>query len=122
MIWVEVSKEHSTPTKIEYNIKAKSNYRNKSIAHNVEIMIPVPNDVKNPIFKTFNGIVHYLPDQDSILWNIKDLPGQAELALKLSFTVPTVRSNDSEKNINKPISVKFEIPSFTVSGIQVKHQ
>ena len=43
LIWVEVNINNITPTKIEYNVKAKSNYRNKSIAHNVEIAIPVPN-------------------------------------------------------------------------------
>ena len=51
LIWVEVTIDQSSKTKIEYNVKAKSNYRNKSIAHNVEIAIPVPNDLKNPIFR-----------------------------------------------------------------------
>lgn len=41
----------SGKTKIEYNVKAKSNYRNKSVAHNVEISIPVPNDLKSPVFR-----------------------------------------------------------------------
>jgi len=43
--------DYSSTTKIEYKVKAKSNYRIKSIAHNVEIMIPVPSDLKNPVFK-----------------------------------------------------------------------
>lgn len=51
LIWVDVNMDQSTKTKIEYNVKAKSNYRVKSVAHNVEIAIPVPNDLKNPVFK-----------------------------------------------------------------------
>lgn len=51
LIMVEVNIQSHSQTKIEYNIKAKSNYRSKSIAHNVEILIPVPNDLKNPVFK-----------------------------------------------------------------------
>ena len=51
LIWVEVNMDQSTKTKIEYNVKAKSNYRNKSVAHNVEIAIPVPNDLKSPVFR-----------------------------------------------------------------------
>ena len=51
LIWVEVSIAEQTKTKIEYNVKAKSNYRSKSIAHNVEILIPVPYDLQNPVFK-----------------------------------------------------------------------
>jgi AP-1 complex subunit mu len=56
LIWVEVNIDQSSKTKIEYNVKAKSNYRNKSIAHNVEIAIPVPNDLKNPAFKVISKI------------------------------------------------------------------
>lgn len=56
MIWVEVNIDQSTKTKIEYSVKAKSNYRNKSIAHNVEISIPVPNDLKSPVFKVIKFI------------------------------------------------------------------
>ena len=51
LIWVEVNINQLAPTKIEYRVKAKSNYKNKSVAHNVEISIPVPNDLKNPVFK-----------------------------------------------------------------------
>ena len=121
LIMVEVNIESQSSTKIEYNIKAKSNYRSRSIAHNVEILIPVPNDLKNPVFKTTVGNVNYLPDKDSILWVINDLKGQTETHLKLQFNVPTIRMNNSDAHIKKPISVKFDIPSFTVSGIQVRY-
>ena len=83
LIWVEVKINQVTTTKIEYNVRAKSNYRNKSIAHNVEIAIPVPNDLKNPIFKTANGSVSYFPDKEVVNWSIKYFPGQTEIVLKL---------------------------------------
>lgn len=121
LIMVEVNIESQSSTKIEYNIKAKSNYRSRSVAHNVEIQIPVPNDLKNPIFKTMVGNVNYLPDQDSIVWIINDLKGQTEIHLKLHFNVPTIRINNADKHLKKPIAVKFDIPSFTVSGIQVRY-
>jgi len=121
LIWVEVNMDQSTKTKIEYNVKAKSNYRNKSIAHNVEIAIPVPNDLKSPVFKTVNGIVSYLPDKDCVIWTIKDFPGQTEIHLRLQFLVPTIRNEGCDKHLKKPIAVKFDIPSFTVSGIQVRY-
>ncbi len=121
LIWVEVNINNITPTKIEYNVKAKSNYRNKSIAHNVEIAIPVPNDLKNPIFKTANGIVSYFPDKEVVNWGIKYFPGQTEIYLKLQFNVPTIRNENNDKYLKKPIELKFDIPSFTVSGIQVRY-
>ena len=58
LIMVEVNIENQSTTKIEYNIKAKSNYRAKSIAHNVEILVPVPNDLKNPVFKVRKIVLH----------------------------------------------------------------
>lgn len=51
LLMVEVHIENQSSTKIEYNIKAKSNYRQKSVANNVEILIPVPNDLQKPVFK-----------------------------------------------------------------------
>ena len=45
-----------------------------------------------------------------------------ETNLIVQFTVPTLRGNDNKsKYLKKPIEVKFEIPSFTVSGIQVRY-
>ena len=35
--------------------------------------------------------------------------------------MPTIRSDNSEKHMKKPITLKFDIPSFTVSGIQVRY-
>ena len=51
LIWVEVIREEITKTKMEYIIKAKANFRSKSVANNVDILIPVPNDMQSPQFK-----------------------------------------------------------------------
>ena len=56
-----------------------------------------------------------------MIWAIKDFPGQTEINLRLQFLVPTIRSDNSDKHMKKPITVKFDIPSFTVSGIQVRY-
>ncbi len=55
------------------------------------------------------------------MWVINDLRGQTEIHLKLQFNVPTIRMNNADKHLKKPISVKFDINSFTVSGIQVRY-
>ena len=41
--------------------------------------------------------------------------------MKLQFNVPTIRSESNDKHLKKPIQLKFDIPSFTVSGIQVRY-
>merc|ERR1719198_2183860 len=65
LIWVEavVDPGHSR-SRIEYMIKAKSQFKSRSVANNVEIHIPVPSDVDSPSFKTSIGTVRYIPDQD----------------------------------------------------------
>jgi AP-1 complex subunit mu len=91
------------------------------VAHNVDIFIPVPNDLQNATFKTISGTVVYLSDREDILWNIKSFEGQTELTMRCTFQVPTVRIDDPNKHLKRPIQLSFEIPYFTVSGLQVRY-
>lgn len=51
LIWAEVAVESYSGTRLEYFIKAKSNYKRRSTASNVNIYIPVPEDAESPKFK-----------------------------------------------------------------------
>ena len=51
LIWIEAHVEPHTHSRIEYFIKAKSNFKRRSTANNVEIIIPVPSDADSPTFK-----------------------------------------------------------------------
>jgi AP-1 complex subunit mu len=55
LIWVEAVVEPHSNSRIEYMIKTKSQYKSRSIANNVEIIIPVPRDVDTPSFKASIG-------------------------------------------------------------------
>merc|ERR1719319_1287555 len=72
LIWIESVIERHAHSRIEIMVKAKSQFKRRSTANNVEIVIPVPQDADSP----------------------KGKP---------------------------PINVKFEIPYFTTSGIQVRY-
>ena len=113
-------KNHSE-TRIEYIAKAKTNFKNRSVANNVSIYIPVPLDIQNATFKTTSGSVVYLSDREDLLWFIKRFEGQCELDMTCSFQVPTVRIDDPNKHLKRPIEISFEIPYFTVSGFQVRY-
>jgi len=118
---IESVYEYKSKTKIEYYVKAKSNYKAKNSANNVEIYIPVPCDAQQPTFKTANGTVSYLPDRDAMVWIIKQFPGQKEMVMKASFMLPSILSADRDAFQKVPISIVFEIPYFTVSGINVRY-
>lgn len=120
LIWVEAVVEPHKSTRIEYMIKARSNFKQRSVANNVEILIPVPTDVDTPSFKASVGTVTYVPDKDAIIWSIKQFHGAREFLMRAHFGLPST-TDPTDMSWKKPAQVTFEIPYFTVSGIQVRY-
>ncbi|CAH1402526.1 unnamed protein product [Nezara viridula] len=116
LIWIESVIERYAHSRVEYMIKAKSQFKRRSTANNVEVVIPVPADADSPKFKTTVGSVKYAPEQNAITWTIKSFPGGKEYLMRAHFGLPSVMCEDTEGK--PPIQVKFEIPYFTTSGIQ----
>eukprot|EP00594_Rhizosolenia_setigera_P020070 CAMPEP_0178955062 /NCGR_PEP_ID=MMETSP0789-20121207/9378_1 /TAXON_ID=3005 /ORGANISM="Rhizosolenia setigera, Strain CCMP 1694" /LENGTH=452 /DNA_ID=CAMNT_0020636615 /DNA_START=115 /DNA_END=1473 /DNA_ORIENTATION=- len=125
LIWVEAVVEPHKNSRIEYMIKTRSQFKSRSVANNVEIIIPVPPDVDSPSFKCSVGNVTYLPDKDAVVWTIKQFHGGREYLMRAHFGLPSISSSEGsgkdENSWKAPIGVKFEIPYFTVSGIQVRY-
>mmetsp|Transcript_53229 Transcript_53229/g.79054 ORF Transcript_53229/g.79054 Transcript_53229/m.79054 type:complete len:453 (+) Transcript_53229:86-1444(+) len=127
LIWVEAVVEPHRGSRIEYMIKTRSQFKSRSVANNVEIIIPVPPDVDSPSFKSSVGTVTYLPDKDSVVWTVKQFHGGREYLMRAHFGLPSISAEDAgkgskgENSWKAPIAVKFEIPYFTVSGIQVRY-
>lgn len=119
LIWIESVIERHAHSRVEYMVKAKSQFKRRSTANNVEIIIPVPTDADSPKFKTTVGNVKYAPEQSAIIWSVKSFPGGKEYLMRAHFGLPSVESEESEGK--PPIQVKFEIPYFTTSGIQVRY-
>ena len=117
LIWVECIVESFSHSRIEYLIKARTQFKSRSIANNVEIFVAVPSDVDSPVFKANVGTVKYVPDQNCMLWTIKQFPGRKEFLMRAQFGFPSIAGEDREKYSKIPMNVKFEIPYFTVSGI-----
>jgi AP-1 complex subunit mu len=118
---VECNVEHKSSTRINFRVRAKSNYKAKNSANNVEINIPVPSDVQAPSLKASSGTAVYNPDNNNMVWTIKQFPGQREITMEGTFSLPSIASPE-RNNFNKvPISLNFEIPYFTVSGINVRY-
>lgn len=119
--------------------QAKAQFKRRSTANNVEISIPVPDDADTPRFRTNIGAVHYAPEISAIVWKIKQFGGGKEFLMRAELGLPSVKGDDEhgggmtggfggsmggvrgEGKAKRPISVKFEIPYFTTSGIQVRY-
>jgi len=55
-----------------------------------------------------------------LVWKIKNFPGGKEFLLRCKFGLPSVEAEDEARGRMPPVKVKFEIPYFTVSGMQVR--
>ena len=104
----------------------------------MEILVPVPEDADSPRFRTNIGSVHYAPEKSAIVWKIKQFGGGKEFLMRAELGLPSVKGDDEHGGGmtggfggsmggaqggkgKRPISVKFEIPYFTTSGIQVRY-
>lgn len=123
LIWVETVIEAHGRSRVEYMVKAKTQFKDRSVANNVEILIPVPPDVDSPAFKASAGTVTYVPDLECIKWSIRQFHGGKEALMRAHFGLPSVASDevDADKWRKRSIQVRYEIPYFTVSGIQVRY-
>lgn len=119
LFWIEPIVERYSHSRVEYMVKAKSQFKKRSTANNVEIVIPVPSDVDGAKFKTTAGYCKYVPEKSAIVWSIKSFPGAKEFLMRAHFNLPSVQGEEIEGK--PPIQVRFEIPYFTTSGIQVRY-
>ncbi|VDL80641.1 unnamed protein product [Nippostrongylus brasiliensis] len=119
LIWVEAMVEKHTHSRVEYMVKAKSQFKRQSIANHVEVIIPVPSDADSPKFKSSVGSVKYVPELNAFVWTIRSFPGGREYLMRAHFSLPSIMSEEIEGK--PPIQVKFEIPYYTTSGLQVRY-
>ncbi|XP_064355467.1 AP-1 complex subunit mu-2 isoform X2 [Dromaius novaehollandiae] len=117
LIWIESVIEKFSHSRVEIMVKAKGQFKKQSVANGVEIAVPVPSDADSPKFKSSAGAARYLPERNLVLWTIKSFPGGREHVLRARFGLPSVEREEGEGR--PPVSVRFEIPYFTVSGIQI---
>lgn len=121
LIWVECLVDKPSRSRTEYLVKARSQFKERSSATNVDIILPLPADATAPVIKTSQGTATYVPERSALVWHVKNFPGGKEFMLRCHFNLPSVAAEEDTKGKMPPIKVKFEIPYFTVSGVQVRY-
>lgn len=122
LIMLESSVESLSATRLKYTVKLVGHFKEKCSAINVEVKIPVVRDATSPEVNVAIGNVDYAPEQESLIWYIKSLPGKKEFTLRVKICIPSIKREDTRINFRHvPITVKFEIPYFTLSGVQVRY-
>ncbi|KAH8922856.1 hypothetical protein BT69DRAFT_1297614 [Atractiella rhizophila] len=97
------------------NLLVTAQFKQRSTANNVEVHIPVPDDADTPRFRERYNT--YLKSR--LCMEDQAVGRNKEFLMRAHFGLPSVNGEDLENRA--PISVKFEIPYFTVSGIQVRY-
>ncbi|CAD7697980.1 unnamed protein product [Ostreobium quekettii] len=121
LIWVEATVERHSRSRTEYLVKARSQFKERSVATGVQILLPLPQDATAPIVRTSQGTANYAPEKEALVWKIKSFPGGKEYLLRCKFSLPSVQAEEDAGGRMPPIRVQFEIPYYTVSGIQVRY-
>lgn len=119
-IWVDAVIEQR-PTRVDYVVKARTQLKPRAVANDVKIFIPVLPDVVSPNFKCSSGKVKYAPDKDAVVWSLKQFKAGRDAVMRGHFSLPSIGKSEERENATKrPITVEFEVPYFTISGLQVR--
>lgn len=94
LIWAEASVESHRGSRVEYTVKVRGQFKRRSTANNVEIIIPVPDDCDSPRFRTPVGSVVYAPEKSAFVWKIKQLGGGRDYMMRAHFGLPSVRNGE----------------------------
>eukprot|EP00878_Enallax_costatus_P017732 GHUV01018630.1.p1 GENE.GHUV01018630.1~~GHUV01018630.1.p1 ORF type:complete len:309 (+),score=70.17 GHUV01018630.1:959-1885(+) len=121
LIWVECLVERPSRSRTDYVVKARSQFKERSVATNVEIILPLPSDAITPQTRCSQGSANYVPEKSALVWQMRNFPGGKEYILRCHFNLPSVEAEEETHSKMPPIKVKFEIPYFTVSGMQVRY-
>ncbi|KAL3234475.1 AP-1 complex subunit mu-1-I [Nakaseomyces bracarensis] len=121
LIWCDVNIKTHSNSRVEIFCRATAQIKKKSTATNVEILIPVPEDADTPMFRYSHGSIKYVPEKNAILWKIRTFPGGKEYSMAAQMGLPSTGSGEEAERMKRPVQVKFQIPYFTTSGIQVRY-
>ena len=108
--------------KYEVVVKLKSMFSNKIKADNAVLTFLLPKvtgTVNFELLKKFKGQSHdYNPGTKTVTWSITDMKGSKELILKLTINLDSALL---QKPILHQLSLGFEIPNYTPTGMKIQH-
>lgn len=105
--------------RVEYHVKVKANYSHKVNATEVVVNIPCPtNTSRAKIEKCASGKAKYNPGSHCIVWRIKKFTGNQSFDLNGEvFRTHLIKDKTWSR---PPITMDFQVPMFTASGLEVK--
>ncbi|KAL9644835.1 hypothetical protein ABK040_005317 [Willaertia magna] len=130
----KISKEYNVPFRIvpyvvkesQFKVKITVTLRNdlptSKLATGVIVRIPIPKDTTSTSVEFGVGQQNnyeYCQPEQAVLWGIKKFTGGVEQVIKITVVTSGAINYDLSSQIG-PISMKFEIPMYNCSGLEVK--
>lgn len=114
---IPVITEHGR-TRVEYEIKIKGNFSAKLFASHVIVRVPTPPNVSKAVLNPGLGKAKYNAQLNCLMWKIKKFPGDGSYILK--GEVKMIATMDDKAWSRPPITMDFQVPMFTASGLHVR--
>lgn len=121
LIWCNMKVRKLSETRGEYIVKVNSQFQEKHTANNIVVKIPVRSDIISPEIKCETGTVKYSPELESMIWMMKSLQGGRSECVRIKLNFPSVVGERKLSSKMSPLKVTFEIPYFTMSGVQIRY-
>lgn len=107
------------PQNIDLDLNVKAIFDKILFAQDVVIKIQIPKNATDVKMHTNIGKAKHEFDKSSIVWRIKKVNGEKECKLKCE--IPLISTKDPKPWTRSPISMEFNIPTFTASGLRVRY-
>jgi AP-2 complex subunit mu-1 len=108
----------SIPQNIDLDLNVKALFDKLLFAQDIIIKVQIPKNATNVKTHTNMGKAKHEPEKGAIVWRIKKVNGDKECKLKCE--VPLISVKDPKPWTRSPISMEFNIPMFTASGLRVR--
>jgi AP-2 complex subunit mu-1 len=106
-------------TKVDITVKIKACFEKDISATAVVVRIPCPKHTAGVnIVSISAGKAKYEPSGDVLAWRIRRFPGETEYTL--AAEVDLVATVIEKSWVKPPISLDFQVPMFTASGLRVR--
>lgn len=106
-------------TRIEVQLTIKSVFNERLFGKNVVIKIPMPKNTAKAKVGVAAGKAKYKPAESAIVWTIRRFPGDTEFSLSAEVEL-LATTTESKKWSKPPITLEFQVPMFTASGLHVR--
>lgn len=110
-------------SRIQFIIKLIADFDKDFKATNVMIRIPIPtftHTVSVDFQEPKNNTYEFKTTEKVIYWGIKEIVGQSEETCKIKINLLTKFQGDIKRHLG-PLTVKFEMPMFNVSGLKMRY-